>query len=372
MNILFCGTVVPESYDTKLRYLSPAANRFQINFCRELIRQGNKIEFLSYIGFPLEEGIPDFEKEQDFLDGTVEYVYRKRGSVVKGTCEFTKLMIKKIQKTDLLISYNVVYAWMAAPFLAKRMGSKSVLLLADFTEDSSYQNFKMKWYAKLQLHCIRNYDGVIGLSVNTKRFLKHKQFFMKMEGGISETVYDYFDRKSLPEEKIILMYSGLLEFVTGIDLLLEAFHKIENANIELWISGKGSLLEEVEKYAEIDKRIVNIGYLDYEQYLEKLRMAQILLNPRNMNLPENRNNFPSKIMEYLAAGKCIISTKFAGYERFEKYIIFCESFVEDIKVSIEKTIESEVYKDENIYLRNRRFSQNFLWKNQVQKILTKI
>ena len=78
MRILFCGTIVPESYDTKLRYLSPVGNRFQINFCKELMRQGNSVRFLSYIGFPIEGGLPDFKSEQVFSDGKVDYIYRKK------------------------------------------------------------------------------------------------------------------------------------------------------------------------------------------------------------------------------------------------------------------------------------------------------
>lgn len=371
MRILFCGTIVPESYDTKLRYLSPAGNSFQINFCKELMRQGNSVRFLSYIGFPIEGGLPDFKSEQVFSDGKVDYIYRKK-NILESARLFTGLMTKYMKKADVLISYNAIHVWLIAPFLAKRKHIKSVLLLADYAEASSLQNHKMKWYAKLQLYSIRHYDVVIGLSVNTKRLLKDKQTFIRMEGGISKFVYDYFYEKGLQGKKVILMYSGLLEPVTGVDLLLEAFHKIKSCDIELWVSGKGSLTEMVQEYVSMDERIVNAGYLDYDQYLDRLRNAQILVNPRNMNLQENENNFPSKTMEYLATGKCIISTRFAGYERFKKYMFFCGSSAEDIKTAIETVIEDGIYKDQDIYLRNREFAKTFLWESQVQKLLSKI
>lgn len=371
MKVLFCGTVVPESYDTKLRYLSPASNRFQINFCKELIRQGNSLKFLSYIGFPIEGDIPDFKSEEDFLHGSVEYVYRKK-NIVESIWSFTTKVGQYMKEADVLISYNVVYTWMIAPLLSKRKHIRAVLLLADYTEASSFESYKKRCYAKLQLCSIRHYDVVVGLSANSKRFLKGKQAFIRMEGGISEFVYDFFNKKELPGDKAILMYSGLLEPVTGIDLLLEAFYRIEDNDIELWVSGKGSLNEKVREYESMDGRIVNIGYLDYEQYLSRLKKVQILINPRNMNLQENENNFPSKMMEYLATGKSIISTKFAGYERFEEYMVFCESNVEDMKAVIEQFVRNQGYKDESIYPRNREFARNFLWKNQVQEVLTRI
>ena len=103
MRILFCGTIVPESYDTKLRYLSPAGNRFQINFCKELMRQGNSVRFLSYIGFPIEGGLPDFKSEQVFSDGKVDYIYRKK-NILESARLFTGLMTKYMKKADVLIS----------------------------------------------------------------------------------------------------------------------------------------------------------------------------------------------------------------------------------------------------------------------------
>lgn len=371
MKILFCGTIVPESYDTKLRYLSPAGNRFQINFCKELIRLGNSLRFLSYIGFPIEGTIPEFKSEQVFSDGRVDYIYRRK-NILDSARLFTALMTKYMKKADVLISYNAIHVWLLAPFLANRRHIKSVLLLADYAEASSLPNYKMKWYAKLQMYSIRHYDVVVGLSVNTKRLLKDKQTFIRMEGGISKFVYEYFHERELPGNKVILMYSGLLEPVTGIDLLLEAFHKIKSCEIELWVSGKGSLTKMVQEYVRIDERIVNLGYLDYAQYLDRLKKAQILVNPRNMNLQENENNFPSKTMEYLAAGKCIISTRFAGYDRFKNYMFFCGSSVEDIQAAIEKIIRNGAYKDLDIYQRNREFAKTFLWENQVKKILSKI
>ena len=103
--------------------------------------------------------------------------------------------------------------------------------------------------------------------------------------------------------------------------------------------------------------------------MEKLNEADVLVNPRNMDLPENANNFPSKIMEYMATGKPIISTRFPGNERFEKHVLFSESTAEDLerKMDIILSYHNEEYK--NCYLKNREYAKNFLWKEQVKKFM---
>lgn len=93
----------------------------------------------------------------------------------------------------------------------------------------------------------------------------------------------------------------------------------------------------------------------------------MLVNPRDMRLPENQNNFPSKVMDYLAAGKVIISTKFAGWERFKENIIFCESSVEGIKEGLED-VQKHLRNAEEVYGKNRKKAAEFVWKKQIEKI----
>lgn len=367
MRIVFCGTLVPEVYDTNLKYLSPAANRFQAEFCRELLRQGNELEILSYIGFPVDGEMPDFSKENDFFESRIEYIYKTAG--MKSSIRlFMRRLKEKAQKADVIIAYNVVYAWIFLPQIVKQCKTRSALILADYTEVSSYQSLVRKLYARMQLHSIRQYDLVVGLSMNTKRFLKKGQEFHCMEGGISQFVYDFFSVPTKEQGEIKLMYSGLLEEVTGIDILLEAFSNVEFPNIRLLVSGKGSMENLVKQYEKKDNRIENLGYMEYEQYLKMLCTADILINPRNMDLEENRNNFPSKIMEYLATGKIIISTKFSGYNKFEDVIIFCESNTADMSRVVMDVIYKCRENKDKIYNRNREFAKRYLWSQQIKHI----
>lgn len=122
-------------------------------------------------------------------------------------------------------------------------------------------------------------------------------------------------------------------------------------------------------YIKEDERIVFLGCIPYPEYLNELKSADVLVNPRNMNLPENDNNFPSKIMEYLAAGKTIVSTRFPGWERFSDYIFFTESSVTGMKDCMLKAASDDAQIRNK---RNRQLAEKFIWGNQIKKITRKL
>lgn len=363
MKLIMCGTMVPSEYENRIQYLSNAANRFQLNFVKEMKKEC-EIKVYSYLGIAVDEQIQTELKQEN---GDVKVHFRTTDRLT-GVMRYKRAVKQALKQADCLLTYNVTYAWMFAPALARRLGKKSALILADYSGEESYHSFVRRLYARLELRVIQKYDVVIGLSETTKRFLKPDQRFLCVEGGIDQDVYDYFEPSSVEERQqedgiTTYMYAGILEPVTGVDMLLKAFTRNSNPAIRLNISGKGSFQKLVEDAVKQDHRITYLGCVPYEEYLNNLKQADVLINPRNMNLPENENNFPSKIMEYLTTGKPIISTRFPGWEKYNKYITFCESTVEGLQVALES---ADVGKDG--VKEQRKFAAGFLWSYQVKKI----
>lgn len=372
MTYIVCGTMVPEEYEGKIPQLSNAANRFLLNFTKE-IRKNVSVKTLSYIGIDVPLGIKETLKKGNTSDGSIRYYFKSRYKI-KGVVTYWHAIIQNLKKSGCIIVYNPVYAYLHVPCMTKLYGKKSVLILADYSSKETYQGTLRRIYAALQLKFIRKYDLVIGLSENVKKYLKDSQKFIHMYGGIDRFVYDYFTAidTSLKPEKLVFMYAGTLEKVTGIDLLLEAFEQAETENAELWISGKGSMAGLVRQYAGRDSRIQYLGCPPYQDYLDNLKKADVLVNPRNMNLPENENNFPSKILEYLATGKEIISTKFQGWNGFSEYITFCESMADSIAEEIKGYCAKEYRNGYAKHQRNRQFAEQFIWNKQVERLLKTI
>jgi len=87
-----------------------------------------------------------------------------------------------------------------------------------------------------------------------------------------------------------------------------------------------------------------------------------------MHLEQNNNNFPSKIIEYIATGRIIVSTKFAGHENFVENIILVDTDVEQIKRALEKTIDNYLDLYSNYFVKNREKVKNYYWKEQSRKL----
>lgn len=361
MKVLFCGTMVPEETEYRVRDISAAGNRFQNNMIKNLRRAGYEVVSCSFLGMDIPN---DIKKKL-----TGNYVFKDK-NLLMAIRGFHGLLKRTMSDTETVICYNIAYAWLFLPFMAKRMHKRSIVVMADYSEGISYKSISGKLYARLQLWSMRQFDTVIGLSGKIKDKLRKKQRFVLMEGGIDEELYHSFVYR--PHEEgtpITFMYSGLLNHVTGVNLLLDAMKQVEKQDIRLWISGKGELEEAVKAAAEEDDKICYLGHLPYEDYIRKLQEADVLVNPRDMSLPENQNNFPSKIMDYLAAGKVIVSTRFAGWERFEENIVFCENSVEGLKECLKDT-KKYMKNTEKIYLNNREKAKHYKWDVRIREIIS--
>ncbi len=371
--VLFLGTRIPESELLQLNSISAAANRFQEKFLCAITQLDNVYQEIAFV--------PEKLTRQPRQPQTV-YV-EKAFSGIRGILQAMRAMrratMQEIDGSDVVFCYNVFYMWLFLPRLCRRYHRKSMLILADYSGTDSYQSIVRKLYAKLQLRTMRQFDCVIGLSGHLQKDLLPSQKFLLMEGGIDRRFFDLLENtgesateKGLSaqakERHTTLVYSGLLNSVAGIDLLLESMRYVQR-NVTLRITGRGELAQKVVDACQIDPRIEYLGLVPEEQYTEVLKGADILINPRNMHLPENRNNFPSKVMDYLASGHHVISTRFAGYEKFAEMITFCESDAQSLADAIHQAIDGTGRNEAERYQQQREFAKQFLWETQIKRIL---
>lgn len=127
-------------------------------------------------------------------------------------------------------------------------------------------------------------------------------------------------------EKTIILYTGTLRYQFGVIDLLNAFERIEDENVELWICGSGDAEDEIKERALNDNRIKFYGLLDAQAARELQQMATILVNPRTNEGDYTRYSFPSKTLEYMLAGKPVVMHKLDGIpQEYDNYIYFTES-----------------------------------------------
>ncbi|MBI6022007.1 glycosyltransferase [Clostridium perfringens] len=363
MKMLFCGTYMPLEFARKLKHSSEAALKFQRNLLSELIIT-NDIEVLSYIPY-------NDNKIYSLKDGEIENIkvtYIKKNkykSYLKILIDYSKKMKLLLKDKEGIFLYNYSYINLFTSYIAKKNNVKSFLILADYDDYNSEKNILKKLLIKLYEKNIKKFDGVIFLSneLMNKMDINNK---IMIEGGIQLDKYKDLGKPIIKENKIKIMYSGSLEKVSGVDIYLEAIKKINIKNIEFIFTGKGYLANEIKK--QNDSRIIYKGMVSEEEYYKLLEQANILINCKNMNIMENRNNFPSKVLEYMASGRIIISTKFSGNEKFVKNILFTESNSKELAENIINLVNNYEKLYLSYYKLNIDKSKEFSWSNQVKKI----
>jgi glycosyltransferase involved in cell wall biosynthesis len=122
-----------------------------------------------------------------------------------------------------------------------------------------------------------------------------------------------FRRKYQLEEKNIILYGGTLEKEWDVDLLIKAASLMRSMtdDFEIIISGVGSYssaLIEMASSLNLKGKIRFLGYLPKQDYLDMVMATDIAVVPLRDSIV-NRNRFPIKALEYMAAGKAIVASR---------------------------------------------------------------
>ena len=365
MRVLICGPYLSEEMEIKMPEASPASGKYLRNLIGGLETNGAEVITLSYITIPVERRLVEDEKRKH--SNRHRYIIKDK-TVLSSLLKFRKEFKYVARNCQLVIFYNVSYVmWGLCEYLNHK-GIKSLLILADHTDSSEYRSFARKVITRINEKEFKVFGNVIILSPNVKSMLNPDAKIIRMEGGIRIRDYD----KCLPlrkKDQFVLMYSGLLSRVTGVDMLLQAISINQNRNISFIITGKGELELEVLTAAKTDSRIQYLGYVSNDEFYNLLNRADAFVNPRNMSMLQNQNNFPSKVLEYLATGRIVLSTEFAGYEHFKENFIFYDGRPEKLNELIENAYVLEEKERHLIYYQNRKLAMQYDWDEQSKKIL---
>lgn len=193
--------------------------------------------------------------------------------------------------------------------------------------------------------------------------------WMLMEGSIHSDdiahITKYIKSESTSNnDKIIIMYSGMIERKYGIDYFLEAI-KMLDERYQAWFTGDGSyaksLREEAEQHPE---KIKYYGYLNTRGELLKLQQqASILINLRNPHENASKYCFPSKLFEYMLTGKAVLSTNIEGIpSEYHNYIYIIEDYssqgiaeaIQYVNVSDSREGATFIKKNKNNLLQSKR------------------
>lgn len=154
-------------------------------------------------------------------------------------------------------------------------------------------------------------NGLVLLTEAMMDFVSKPIKHIVMEGIVDAGTMDKKGVEAVADKKVIL-YTGTLRKIFGVQNLVKAFQLIKDKDVELWICGAGDSKEFIENAANTDSRIKFYGLVESSMALEMQHKATILVNPRTSDGEYTKYSFPSKTMEYLLAGKSTVVNRLSG------------------------------------------------------------
>lgn len=203
---------------------------------------------------------------------------------------------------------------------------------------------------------LRKFDGAILFQEKAAKILHLSKSYIVLKPGVSNGVdiekKDVFD-------KFKVVFAGSFTALNGIDVLLKAFSKICNPNIDLYLYGYGPLIGVVKNYESSYSNIHYGGIVNDEKLTDIYRQAQVLINLRNLDDYANNFAFPSKLFEYINTNTPVITTKLLEDKEFcDTVYILHEIQVKDIINAI-----YDIKNNYEIYLQRAKRAKEYIANN---------
>lgn len=352
LDILFLGKLFPREKETEIKRkmktgMQDAANALQWNIIDGL--EANVLGQMKIVNYLPVDAYPNGYTDK-FIDGYIfQHTEKYNADDINVKCcnifgvkrivnsLYFKKHVKSWAKKDngkkkVILSYTANTLFLGLVRLAKKYNKNitAVCIIADIPQYVTANNVKgiKKLYHKYQVKkCSWLYkyvDNFVLLTEQMAQKLDIKVPYIVMEGiaTIDEISADNPHFEMLKNKRYIL-YSGTLNYKFGIGVLLDAFEKIDDDNLNLVICGFGEAEKLIKEKQAQDDRIVFLGRVDRAEALSLQKKATVLVNPRQNNEEFTKYSFPSKNLEYLSSGVPLIAYKLDGIpDEYDDFIIY--------------------------------------------------
>lgn len=325
MNILYVSTLIPQSLLDEVLKVNPtgyvvAPQKFHRNLVNGFMANGHKVKVLSYL--PVEIAYC-----QTSLEEGVEYYFCKYKTkpgikhiqIAKSVYNKIKNLIKESMKPDFIICDILnVSLCLGALLASKRFRIKIAAIVTDFLGISKYEDKGIipRLASSFINQYISRFDAYVILTQQMNQVVNpYNKPYIVMEGLCDMRVVTTKHQGNCKT----IFYAGGRPAKDGVDLLINAFKRINDPSLRLIIYGPIPNVA-VGTDAE-DARITYFGTVDNKVIVAEECNSYLLVNPRPTGEEYTKYSFPSKIMEYMATGVPMVTTKLAGIpEEYYDYV----------------------------------------------------
>jgi glycosyltransferase involved in cell wall biosynthesis len=169
---------------------------------------------------------------------------------------------------------------------------------------------------------LRGCDAVIALTEDLATHFAPTVPYLVMEGIVD----------ALPEQqarprsgRARVLYAGGMTAAYGVDRVVDAVRALPPDDVRLSCFGRGELVDWVTSVSGHDPRIDTPLLVSREEVLGEYARASVLVQPRPVDTELVRFSFPSKLLEYLASGTPVVSTRLPGIPAdYEEHVFWAE------------------------------------------------
>lgn len=245
------------------------------------------------------------------------------------------------------------------------MGSKLMTKLGEcyeHVETFILKQFCKSFYGVSKASC----EWLKHFGINAKGVLYNSVDVEFIQSVLENPVRDYCREYNLPEDTVIVTFTGRLVVEKGILQLIEAVRNLRKKypQVCLFVAGDGPLRTEIE--SKITEGVHLLGQVELEEIISLLKQSRILC------LPSASEGFPTSVLEAVACNCFVAATKVGGASEIiptKEYGILLEK--NDVPC-IENAIEYSLLNKEAILLAGQksyqRMMNNFTWEKTGEKV----
>ncbi|MBQ8689493.1 MAG: glycosyltransferase family 4 protein [Clostridia bacterium] len=234
---------------------------------------------------------------------------------------------KKCAKGDLVfvdpLNVSIAAGTMAA---CKLRGIPTVAFITDLPTCYCYAGEKPSAHLRASQRVNQRADGYVNVTKYIDGVINPKgKPSVVMEGFVSESLREMSVAIEDKYPKKVCMYTGAMEKIYGLDMLVEGFLKADIPDSELHLYGAGGYVDEIKRLAEGDDRIKYFGCRDNAYVVDAQMKATLLINPRYSDAEYTKYSFPGKNLEYAASGTPTLTTPLPGMpEEYYPHVFILE------------------------------------------------
>lgn len=208
-------------------------------------------------------------------------------------------------------------------YLRKILAHKPwIVKVHDIIVDSSLpmpfleKNFVRLWYGVFMSKLGNRADKLLVLTSELRRFLEINGFssgkVAVIPNGVDTKLFSPDSSKNVPDSGKMMLYTGSMTWDDGLDRLIKAFSRLDcSSDPTLILVGDGPEREALIGLARklgLEKRVVFHRYVSHGGIPDFIRKAYLAIGPLTPT-PIIHYTIPTKILEYFACGKPVVSCK---------------------------------------------------------------